>query len=179
MINQNWILLDSESTISNFSNKKFLQNIRHCGTQHSLRVHSNGGHQDTHMIGDLPGFGPVWYNPVSLANILSLAAVRKICRVTMDSWKEAAMIVHKHNGDEMKFIESSSGLYYHDVKPNKSESTNYSLKDTKDLDTRSSLALRDVARESFDVFRWGNGRVSFTINTSQRRVLVQGSHNRN
>ena len=42
MIDQDWILLDSESTVNMFSNRKFLRNER------GLRVHSNGGHQDTH-----------------------------------------------------------------------------------------------------------------------------------
>ncbi len=71
MINQNCILLDSESTVSVFSNKRFPQNIRHCGTDQGLRVHSNGGFQDTHMIGDLASFGAVWCNQGSMANILS------------------------------------------------------------------------------------------------------------
>jgi hypothetical protein len=107
MIDQDWILLDSESTVCIFSNRKFLRNIRHCGTKEGLRVHSNGGFQDTHMIGDLPGFGRVWYNKGSLANILSLApAVCRVCRVTMDSQQEAALVVHKHDGKKMKFTES-------------------------------------------------------------------------
>jgi hypothetical protein len=64
------------------------------------------------MIGDLPGFGPVWYNAGSLANILSLAAVAKICRITMDTLTtEASMIVHKHDGTKMKFLESKNGLF--------------------------------------------------------------------
>jgi hypothetical protein len=53
-ISQTWILLDSESTVSIFNNKKLLKNIRHCGNEQGLRVFSNGGHQDTHMVGDLP-----------------------------------------------------------------------------------------------------------------------------
>jgi hypothetical protein len=94
MIDQDWILLDSESTVNMFSNRKFLRNIRLCDRERGLRVHSNGGHQDTHLVGDLPGFGTVWYNKHSLANILSLAAVRKIYKVTMNTDEEAAMVVH-------------------------------------------------------------------------------------
>jgi hypothetical protein len=67
------------------------------------------------QVGDLPGFGPVWYNENSLANILSLAAVRKICRVTMDTSKAAEIIVYKHNGDKLRFKESGNGLYYYDT----------------------------------------------------------------
>jgi hypothetical protein len=50
MINQNWVLLDSESTVNIFSNKKSLKGIRRCDTEQGLRVHSNGSFQDTHMI---------------------------------------------------------------------------------------------------------------------------------
>jgi hypothetical protein len=126
MINQNWVLLDRESTVNIFSNKKFLKNICRCDTEQGLHVHSNSGFQDTHMIGDLPGFGPVWYNKGSLANILSFAAVRKICCVNVDTLEEAAIVVHKHNGDKMKFLESSHGLYYYDAKA-KTTSANYSF----------------------------------------------------
>ena len=66
------------------------------------------------FVGDVKNFGQVWYNPNSLANILSLAAVRKLRRVTMDTAVEAAILVHRVHGPPMKFQEFSSGLYYHD-----------------------------------------------------------------
>jgi len=155
MIDPNWILLDSESTVSIFSNGKYLKNIRHCGTAKGLRIYSNGGSQDTHMIGDLPGFGTVWYNKGSLANILSLAAVRKICRVTMDTMTEAAIIVHKHNGDKMKFTESANGLYYYDVKSSSTKSSNYSfvnsVNENKSLYTRRQLKDADLAKRVYEL----------------------------
>ena len=49
-VDQNWVLLDSESTVNIFSNPKFLKNIRHCGNAHGLRIHTNGGPQDTFMV---------------------------------------------------------------------------------------------------------------------------------
>lgn len=64
-------------------------------------------------VGDLGNVGTVWYSESSLANILSLAMVRKVCRVTMDTAKEAAIMVHQSNGSEMKFLEYESGLYYY------------------------------------------------------------------
>ena len=77
ILNPMWILLESASTVNIFANKSLLRNIRHCGSIEGLQIHTNGGIQITHLIGDLPGFGPVWYDGGSLANILSLAAVRK------------------------------------------------------------------------------------------------------
>jgi hypothetical protein len=154
MINQNWVLLDSESTVNIFSNKNFLKNIRRCNTVQGLRMHSNGGFQDTHMIGDLPGFGPVWYNKGSLKNILSLAAVQKICLVTIDTLEEAAIVVHKHNGDKMKFLESSHGLYYYDTKA-KTTSANYwfinSVQENKSLYTKQQLKNADLATRVYEL----------------------------
>ncbi|KAI2513612.1 hypothetical protein MHU86_752 [Fragilaria crotonensis] len=80
-IDPTWILLDSQSTISVFKNANMLTNIRR--GEHVLRALTNGGHQDSSMVGDFPNLGEVWYNKASIANILSLAEVRKVCRVTM------------------------------------------------------------------------------------------------
>ena len=71
-VDQNWILLDSQSTHSIFSNGSLLTNIRHCGHT-GLRMYSNGGSQHTVMIGDYEPLGlTVWYNKDSLANILAM-----------------------------------------------------------------------------------------------------------
>ena len=112
-IPKTWLLLDSQSTVSIFCNKGLLSNIRPSDT--TLKVFTNGGTQDSTMIGDITNFGTVWYNPASMANILSLQQVCKVCRVTMDSELELAMIVHRRDGSTMKFIQYSNGLYYFDV----------------------------------------------------------------
>jgi hypothetical protein len=106
------ILLDSQSTISVFMNPALLSNIR--PSSHALRALTNGGHQDSHHIGDFPVLGPVWYNPNSIANILALASVRKLCRVTMDTSQECSLVVHRTDGSLMKFREHPSGLYVFD-----------------------------------------------------------------
>ena len=106
-----WILLDSQSTVSVFKDRRFLLDIR--PSPQPLTVYTNGGTQVSTLVGDLNNFGPVWYNPKSLANILSLAEVRVKCRVTMDTAVEAAMLVHKLDGSVMKFQEYRTGLYYH------------------------------------------------------------------
>jgi hypothetical protein len=67
------------------------------------------------FFGDIKNFGTVWYNPDSLANIFSLAAVCKLCCITMDTSVEAALCVHRSDGLIMKFIEYRSGLYYHNA----------------------------------------------------------------
>jgi len=92
LIPPSWVLLDSQLTISVFRNKHLLSSVR--DSDHSMKVFTNGGTQTSSMVGEVRNFGTVWYNPNSLANILSLAEVRKKFRVTMDSAIEAALCVH-------------------------------------------------------------------------------------
>lgn len=78
---------------------------------HVLRALTNGRHQDSTFIGDFPNLGPVWYNQESIANILSLADVHKVCRITMDTANAAEFRVHRLDGSVMVFNEHPSGLY--------------------------------------------------------------------
>ena len=50
-----------------------------------MDIHCNAGITSTNMVGDLKGFGEVWYNPKGIANILPMAVVEKHFRVTYDS----------------------------------------------------------------------------------------------
>jgi hypothetical protein len=110
-------------TVSVFKNPNFLSNFQRTNSQ--LKVHTNGRTQIFSLIGDNKNVVTVWYNPDSLANIFSLVAVRKLCRITMDTSVEAALCVHCSDGLIMKFIEYRSGLYFHDaaaaVQPNSNE----------------------------------------------------------
>ncbi len=58
----------------------------------------------------------MWYNKDLLANILSMAEVRKVCHITIDTAAKAAINVHRKDGSIMKFLECASGLYYFDTK---------------------------------------------------------------
>ena len=128
-IKPTWILLDTESTCSIFNNRRLVYNIRKIPRGFSpLRTLINGGKQTSDHIATVRNFGGVWFNPKSLANILSLAQVRKVCRVSMDTDIEAAMLVHRKDGYIIKFI-----AYFdcaqndnHDTK-SKASLTNYSF----------------------------------------------------
>ena len=100
---ENWVLLDSQSTVCIFRCNKYVSNIRQSNKR--VRLITNGGKQISTLVGDLPNFGTVWYslNSLLVANILSVADVRKRCRITMDSKKEAAILVHHSEGSVMKF----------------------------------------------------------------------------
>ena len=72
-INKFWILIDNQSTIDLFHNKDLLSNIREVNDH--VVVHCNVGKVVVNMMGDLPGYGPVWYYPDGIADILSLYVV--------------------------------------------------------------------------------------------------------
>jgi uncharacterized membrane protein YgcG len=75
-IPNHYVLLDSDSTVSIFNNAAMLVDIHDVETP--LVLESNGdGHQVTYQMGTIPDFGKVWFNENSIANILSLADVRK------------------------------------------------------------------------------------------------------
>lgn len=65
------------------------------------------------MIGDLLGFGIVWYHPTGIANVLSLSKVQDRYRVTCDSDGRNYFRVYSPNAPN--FIMSPGGLYYHDM----------------------------------------------------------------
>ena len=113
MIPSSWILLDSQSTVSVFNNSSLLHDIKHSAD--NLLVYTNGGTQTSSLQGTSDIFGKVWYNPESLANIVSMALLRRSCRITMDTSIENAICVHRRDGSVMKFREYESGLYYFDM----------------------------------------------------------------
>ena len=82
-IDENWCLLDNQSTYNAFINGKYLSNIRDAPDRQYLRVQCNAGVTHINNTGDLPGYSyPVWYNPKGIAKILSLGLVQKNHPVT-------------------------------------------------------------------------------------------------
>jgi hypothetical protein len=152
-----WILLDSQSTVSVFNNRHLLSDIQ--TSPRILRVHTNRGTRLSTQMGHVKNFGHVWFNPDSLANILSMAEVRKVCRITMDTSVEPAMSVHPRDGSIMKFNEYKSGLYYFDTAaPKTPNSTSFNVnaylflntvEQTKQAYTRRKIEGADRARELY------------------------------
>jgi len=131
-------LLDSQSTHSIFKDKDKLTNIRHCGRRGLTMRSSGGGIMHSNQIGYYDRLGlNVWICKDSLANILALFDVEKRFRVTMDTDKESAFIVH--SVPKMKFIKRISGLYT-------LEQTNTT--NTIDTNNNYSFLITSTARES-------------------------------
>jgi hypothetical protein len=68
---QDWILLDNQSSITAFSNKNLVNNIRE--TDYVLDQHTNGGILTTKMKCDIPNWGEAWYSLDAITNIFSFA----------------------------------------------------------------------------------------------------------
>ena len=62
-----WILLDNCSTTDIFCEKSMLTNIR--PVNRICRIISNAGSLKTNLVGDLKGYGTVWYSKDVIANI--------------------------------------------------------------------------------------------------------------
>jgi hypothetical protein len=106
------ILLDNGSTLSLFDNQKMVTNIRESKT--ALELATNAGTRTSKKIADVPGYGTVWYDKTAIANIFGLSELKKKHRVTYDSEKEDAFIVHM-NGKTLKFEGTPEGLFTYKV----------------------------------------------------------------
>ena len=141
-----WILLHNQSTVDTFSNPKILINIRQA--QGSMNVHCNAGVTRTKMVGDLPGYGTVWYDTRGIANILSFAKVCRKHRVTYDNTKNE-FVVHKANVTH-HFRPSPDGLYYLDTAEARSKQSALFLttvEDNKDKYTKRQVRQAEMARK--------------------------------
>ena len=110
---KNSIILDNGSTLSLFANPDMVENIRKSNT--TLELATNAGISTSNQIADVPGYGTVWFDEKAIANIFGLSDLKKKYRVTYDSDKEDAFIVHMENGKTVEFKCNPDGLYHHEV----------------------------------------------------------------
>ena len=113
------VLLDSQSTVDVFNNGHLLKNIRPAGsTLNALNLRCNAGVVQVRHIGDLVGYGEVWYYPGGIADITSLARLTEKGkhRVTFDSDTGTDFLVtNKETGKLHRFRRTPKGLHLLDA----------------------------------------------------------------
>ena len=68
------------------------------------------------LIGDLEGYGPVWYHLKAIANILSLLRVEDKQIITYNSQDKNGFTVHDSNDKPRHYYKRcAKGLYYTDM----------------------------------------------------------------
>ena len=155
-----WVLLDNQSTVDVFVNKKLLKNIR--TVDGDMVIHSHGGSRTTNKVGDFPGYpNPVWFDPEGIANILSMSNMQKLYRITYDSAKEGAFIVHL-KGKQLVFKMAKIGLYYVDMR-NRSYMFNLTVNENKQMYTRRQMKGADAARKLQQVLQYPTTKQYKTI----------------
>ncbi|KAG7345439.1 hypothetical protein IV203_032970 [Nitzschia inconspicua] len=110
---KNLMLLDSQAPGHIFGKKEYLDDIRSSGNQ-TLTVSTLKEKLFLNHIGDVPdNLGTAWYSDEVKTNIFSLAELSKRFRITYDSSKEDAIIVH-HPKKKIKFVKNHMNLYVYD-----------------------------------------------------------------
>jgi len=145
---KNIILLDNGSSTSIFANPRMVTGIKTTATP--LQLMTNGGELITDQKATVPGFGEVWYDSQSIANIFSFAELKDKHKITYDSSKEDAFHIHLPN-KTIKFTRTSNGLYVY--KPNDHVLGSVSLlnttKENEQMYTRRQIARAKVARKLY------------------------------
>jgi hypothetical protein len=112
-IPETWILLDNQSTVDVFKTKSLLKNITN--TDRTMTISCNAGKVVTNQVGELSGYGTVWYQPTGIANILSLARVREKGFKVLYNDQENQFQITKLDGTTHIFQQSPRGLYFLDT----------------------------------------------------------------
>ncbi len=82
VVDRNWVLLDSQSTVDQVSNPAMLTNIRKA--KNPSKIHSNAGSTCSVLEGNF-GSITVRHSPYGIANVLLLNGAKQHHRVTYDS----------------------------------------------------------------------------------------------
>jgi hypothetical protein len=89
---KDWVLLDSDSTHTIFCNPEYVTDI--VDVEETLNLGTKGGVLVSNQKANIAGLAQRWFNRRAIANVISLADINKYNRVTYDSARELAFLVH-------------------------------------------------------------------------------------
>ena len=104
-----YVILDNQYTVDVFSNTSLLTNIHQSWS--TLQLSYNSGTVPITLVGDLQWYGTVWYHPKGTTDILSIARLKNIYRVTYNSMKGDFFTVHKEKIFTRQLLDYHQGLY--------------------------------------------------------------------
>ena len=105
------ILLDSESTVHAFCNKNLVQKVWE--SSEPMTLHGNGGQvTTTHKCKVINLKQEVWFHPEYITNVLSLEIIKNQYRISYDSEKDAAFVVHRPGKINLRFECHKNVLQY-------------------------------------------------------------------
>ena len=97
-ISKHWILIDNQSIVDVICNIKSLNNVR--TVNEGLTIHCNTGITRTNQVGELNGYGTVWYYSDGIANISSFHLVSDTYHVQYNNYQSNAFTVWKDDCTE-------------------------------------------------------------------------------
>lgn len=143
-----WLLLDSQATCNIICNPALVKNIRKHPTGNKVTIYCNAGSVIVDTVGDLNGFGMVWFHKDGIANCLSLALVSDRFRITLDTAVAQGFFVHRNDGSTRRFDRADCNLYVCDLRNTQASLLVTTVKGQKefysDLDVRRAKAARKL-----------------------------------
>ena len=143
---QKWILLDNQSSVTVFSNKDLVTNIR--TTQDTLNLHTNGGVLTTNLKCDIPHWGEAWFAPNGITNIFSHSEMAKKYKITSDSSIDTAFTVHLPDR-KVRFEELDNGLNVFIPKQYRNVQFLSSIEENKGFFTKNQFERAKKARDLY------------------------------
>ena len=112
-----------------------------------MRIQCNAGTRVTNLVGDLPGYGPIWFDSRAFANVLRLKLVKERYHVQYNSDEKEGFVVTKPNGEQFKSIQSLSGLHNLDtMNPDPSKNVHTTLVVNTVAENKKNYANNDYLR---------------------------------
>ena len=80
-----WLLLNSQATVNLIANPIMMMNTRKVWNEDAICVYCKSGVKVMDRVGNLPGYGTVWYEQTGIVNIFFMLRATKKFQVVFDS----------------------------------------------------------------------------------------------